>query len=133
MTMTTQHDLHDLDDVAEEFGVDLTSEPTPEAEKAEAPKEPSLTGMTLEEMSDTLTGFEEIAIAKAFEKPLESLLGMRVYRALAMIWHRRTDELNDADAYEAAMNLPLKECVGYFDEDEEITPSTPETDPGKDS
>lgn len=105
--------------------------PEPAAETAPEPEEPSVTGMTVDELTDTLTGFEEIAIAKAFSKELSDLPGTQPLRALVMIWHKRTDELADADAYQKAMEVTLGAVMGYFEGNDEITPETPETESGK--
>lgn len=96
----------------------------------------SAANLTAEEMSLSLTGFDEIAIEKHFEgfdiyadaerKPMKAL------RALVFV-HRRREGDEDAEAKQAALDMPLGDVQDYFIEDEEITPNAPETEPGKDS
>lgn len=97
-------------------------------DEAEAPT--STTGLSVSEMSESLTGFEEIAVSKAFGKEIGDLPGTQPLRALVMVWHKR-DGLDDSAAYQAAMNLSLKGCTGFFDADDEINDDQPETPAGK--
>lgn len=94
----------------------------------------STIGLTAEELSESLTGFDEIAIeqhmgidvyADAERKPMKAL------RALVFV-HRRREGDDDATAKQAALEMPLKAVQDYFAEDEEITPDAPETESGKD-
>ncbi|HWI43269.1 MAG TPA: hypothetical protein VNS81_06585 [Nocardioides sp.] len=91
----------------------------------------------------SLTGFDEIAIAKAFGAEVSEIAEVdpqgqpkRQYtllRALAFV-HQRRQGLKDGDAFKAAMNLTLQDVTDYFaDEDEdELDPDDPVGDQGKD-
>lgn len=93
--------------------------------------------MTLDEMVESLTGFDELAIEKHFD-------GFDVYndggeksiramRALAFVQFRR-DGQTDRDALKAAQELTFKDLSSRFLPDEpEIDPHEPETPSGKDS
>lgn len=90
-----------------------------------------------DEFADTLTGFDEIAIKKAFGIPFSSLApdekgsrgdAFQFLRCLIFV-HRRRQGDNDITAYNAAQNLVMGDVVHYFaDEDEESGKdnSTPE-------
>lgn len=80
---------------------------------------------TVEEIADSLTGFDEIAIKKAFGVPFSSLApdpkgqGGDVFqflRALAFT-HRRREGDNDVTAYNTAQGLTTAEVNGYFAEE----------------
>jgi hypothetical protein len=103
---------------------EMAPEPTPEPEK------PSVTGMTVAEMSGSMTGFEEVAVEKQFG-PLGSHRGTMAARALVFIYFSRS--MSADDAYQRAMEIPQGAIDGYFDEDDEITPDTPTTESGKGS
>lgn len=95
----------------------------------------STSPFTVEEMTESLNGFEEIGIREAFGAPLNKLdakdgSGM-VLRALAFVAYRR-EGLQHADAHKAALTLTLKEATSFFAEDNEVTPEEPETPEGKD-
>lgn len=92
----------------------------------------SVTGIGAEEMTESLTGFEEIAVAKAFGRDISDLPGTQPMRALVFVWHKRTDGVTDQVAYEKAMNLSLKESMGYFDmADADPMPDEPVSESGK--
>lgn len=90
------------------------------------------TDLTAEGFAETLTGFEEIAITKQFGKEVSDLPGTMAGRAMVFTSLTR-DGLSADDAYKGAMEMPLKTVTEFFAEDEEITPDSPTTDPGKDS
>lgn len=93
--------------------------------------------MTADEMVESLTGFDELAIEKHFggfdiyddgqTKPTRAL------RCLAFVQFRRDGE-TDRDAVKKAQELTFKEVAAMFVEAEpEIDPDAPETEAGKDS
>lgn len=94
------------------------------------------TDTTASEMTDSLTGYDEIAIEQAFDgfdiyidaerHPVRSL------RALIFVHQRREDGVSDAAARTAAAEMPLSEVNVYFAPDEEINEADPDTDAGKD-
>ena len=80
---------------------------------------------TVQELSDSLTGFDEIAIKKAFGVPFAALApnekgeGGDVFqflRSLVFI-HARREGANDVTAYNAAQGLTTAEVNGYFAEE----------------
>jgi hypothetical protein len=83
------------------------------------------TDQTVEELADSLTGFDEIAIKKAFGVPFSALApnekgeGGDVFqflRSLVFV-HRRREGENDVTAYNAAQNLTTSEVNTYFAEE----------------
>lgn len=91
--------------------------------------------MGMEEFLDSLTGFDEIAIEKAFGADITSLLTKQAtmsMRALVFVARRR-DGLSDAEARKSVMEAPLSEVKAFFpDEEPEVTPDDPATEAGKD-
>lgn len=99
---------------------------------------------TVEELADSLTGFDEIAIKKAFGAPFAVLApnekgqGGDVFqflRALVFV-HRRRDGESDVTAYNSAQGMTTGEVNGYFaDEsaesgkDDSTTDETPMSSP----
>ena len=76
----------------------------------------SQTDLTAEEVLDSLTGFDEIAIAQHFGRTVgemaekdQSMFG----RSLIFVVKRR-EGVNDDDARNAALSLTMKEYVSYF-------------------
>lgn len=87
----------------------------------------------IEELTESLTGFEEIAISKAFSvKDFTALPGTMSVRALLFVVYKREGD-NDGDAYQRAMELSMKAVNDYFDDEIEAIPDEPVTEPGKDS
>lgn len=87
-----------------------------------------------EELFESLTGFDEIAITKAFKVELFDLQEkpFLFMRAMAFILRRR-EGAKDAEAYQAAMEMTLGELTALFPEPEpELDPDDPETESGKD-
>jgi hypothetical protein len=80
----------------------------------------SQTDKTAEEVLDSLTGFDEMAIKQHFGQTVagltkdETMLG----RALVFVLKRR-DGLVDDDARNAALEMSLKGVTSYFAEDSE--------------
>lgn len=71
--------------------------------------------MTSADFLDTLTGFDELAIAKAFGKPLEELTGPSMGgRALVFVLKRRDGGMKDAEAHKYAMGLAMKAIDEHF-------------------
>lgn len=95
---------------------------------------------TVEELADSLTGFDEIAIKKAFGAPFASLApnekgqGGDVFqflRSLVFV-HRRREGETDVTAYNSAQAMTTSEVNGYFAEDSAESgkdSSAPETTP----
>ncbi len=91
---------------------------------------------SVEEMTQSLTGFDEIAIEKH--------MGMDIYtdgetkpvmllRSLVMV-HKTRDGLSGPDARAAALGMKVSEVQDYFTESETALPDTePETEAGKES
>lgn len=83
----------------------------------------------------TLTGFDEIAVAKAFGSDIAELreAPMRFLRALAFV-HQRRAGAKDGEAFKTAMTMTIAEVGNYFadDEPDPIDPDDPESDEGKD-
>lgn len=93
--------------------------------------------MTIQEVMESLTGFDEIAIEKHFNGfdvyTDGETRSIRAMRALAFVLYRR-DGQTDRDALTAAQELPFKDLTALFLPDEpELDPNDPETPSGKDS
>lgn len=82
------------------------------------------------EVSESLTGYDEIAITQNFGA-IEALDGNMPARALAFVLFRRQGQ-KDADAKHTAMSVPAKTLAEMF-EDDEVIPDDPVTESGKDS
>jgi hypothetical protein len=65
------------------------------------------------EFSRSLTGFDELAIMKAFRKPWTELEGMFAGRALLFVQLRR-DGAKDADAYRVSMEITAGDIEDLF-------------------
>lgn len=89
--------------------------------------------MTLEEITESLTGFDEIAIEKHAGEELLSMQNRptRMVRALVGIDLMRKREISYPEAYKVAMGMPMKEVMEYFAEDEEVMPDEPVTPSGE--
>jgi hypothetical protein len=87
----------------------------------------SQTEQTLEEVSDSLTGFDEIAIAQQFGRNVADLAQhdpSMFSRTLLFVVKRRAG-LSDEEAKNAALGMTMKECADFFAE-------TSQEEPGKD-
>lgn len=96
--------------------------------------QPSTDQMTLEEATESLTGFDEVAIEKLWGDDITTLLTTKVTRAMRAVVFvlKRREGLNDKEAHAAAMALTLGEVGEYFaDEPDEVMPEDPETELGK--
>lgn len=92
------------------------------------------TDQTPNEVMESMTGFDEIAVAQKFGGEILSLAESRqtaFMRALVFVIKRR-EGLKDADAYRAAQELTLKETQEFFALDDEVMPDEPVTPAGKD-
>ncbi|MGL5928600.1 MAG: hypothetical protein ACRCY8_06670 [Dermatophilaceae bacterium] len=69
--------------------------------------------MDAQEFVLSLSGFDEIAIEKAFGSDLEGLTGQKTMRALSFVKHRR-DGKSDVEAYEACMSESQKAILDAF-------------------
>lgn len=92
------------------------------------------TEATAEECFESLNGYEEIAITKAFGQEIGKLAEAHpttFARALVFIEHKRSG-MTDAEAKEAVMIATLAEVNGYFTEEpEDLDPEEPDSDAGK--
>jgi hypothetical protein len=78
------------------------------------------------EFTKSLTGWDEIAIRKAFGSSLEDLEGSLIPRALLFV-QRRREGAKDAQAYIAAMDLPMGDLEKLFESDAEGKADGPAT------
>lgn len=80
----------------------------------------------LEELSQSLTGFEEIAVERLFDHPFSDLAqsGTKYMRAMRFVELKRTG-MNDQDAAQAAMLEPLGQIVGRYVSRDETAPTIP--------
>lgn len=93
-----------------------------------------MSNMSADDMFMSLTGFDELAIKKAFGSDVFTLReepGMFL-RALVFVWARREGK-TDVEAKNAAMEMAFSDVQGTFpkNEDEEPMPEEPVTDAGK--
>ena len=90
--------------------------------------------MTGDEMFESLNGFDEIAIAKAFGRSVQTLARedeITFLRALTFVDFRRNGR-TDAEAHTDAMNLTIGMLNDYFAEAEpEVSAEMPVTEQGK--
>lgn len=95
------------------------------------------TTMTMTETAQSLTGFEEVAITKAFGRSIETLANESLAmmgRGLVFVLERRNGA-DDKTAKQTAMEMPRSGLDAYFPDDpgdEEIDPDNPVTESGKD-
>jgi hypothetical protein len=89
--------------------------------------------ITAEEMFESLTGFDEIAIHTAFGAEIFALMDTKpttATRALVFVAKRR-EGMSDYEAKNAVLGMSLKEVTAYFEDDEEVTPDEPVTASGE--
>lgn len=95
--------------------------------------------MTVREMSDSITGYDERAILQHLGTDLyEAFKGpMTPWRRCLVFAHKRRQEgVNDAQAAEAAMSMSMSDILDYFAEppiEEDEDDDEPESDAGKGS
>lgn len=92
--------------------------------------------ITSDEMLESLTGFDELAIEKAFDADWQTLVTQKqtmFLRALIFVQLRR-DGKSDKDAKNAVMELSLKAANDFFADDEvpDLDPDQPDSESGKD-
>lgn len=91
--------------------------------------------ITADEFMETLTGYDEIAIEKAFSKDVMGLAQgapTTLLRSLVFVEKRR-EGLSDKDAKDAVLQMSLREVNERFaQDDEEPMPEEPVTEAGKD-
>jgi hypothetical protein len=76
---------------------------------------------SIEEVTRSLTGYDELAIQKHFKADWTALAEtspVAVTRALVFVMERRRG-LTDQDAYKAAMGLTIGECTARFADTDE--------------
>lgn len=89
--------------------------------------------VTVEDFLDSLTGFDEIAIEKAFGGEVIDMMQKtpsKALRSLVFI-QRRREGMKDADARTSALEMRLGDVQAFFPDDDEVTPDEPATDAGK--
>lgn len=92
----------------------------------------SRTELTAAEFAESITGFDEIAIAKQFQSDLYELGHTKQARALTFV-HFRRDGQSDVTAYDSCMGLTVKQVTEFFaDEPDEVMPEEPSSASGKD-
>ena len=87
---------------------------------------------TAEETLNSLTGYDEIAVSKAFGSEILDLADKRqtaFTRALVFVLMRRAGS-RDRDAFETVMHMGLGDVQAHFRE-EELDPDDPETPAGE--
>jgi hypothetical protein len=88
-------------------------------------------GITALEGMRSLTGFDEIAVEKAFGKEFDDLNGRDTVRAVIFVLEKRAGA-NDKDAKQYAMSVPMGQLDDHFETDpEEVDENEPETEAGK--
>lgn len=89
--------------------------------------------MTADEFFESLNGFDEIAVAKAFgDKPIALSKSDPMWFARSLVFvAKRREQLSDPDAKKYAMESTVKEINAFFREDEETDPENPVTPGGK--
>lgn len=95
----------------------MTTEPTTEPTPAETRKTPAVVDLYSGEYGDTLTGFDEVAVAKSFGENLDGLAargGLEAVRALVFVHRRREAGDSDKDAKAYALGLTRREVADYF-------------------
>lgn len=93
----------------------------------------SNTEMTAEDFFKSITGYDEMAIQKAFGTPFPALRDdqFRFLRALVFVDLRRSGK-KDGEAYAEVMGLGIGAVDAWFpDEEPEVFPEEPVTDQGK--
>jgi hypothetical protein len=90
--------------------------------------------MTAEEMSNSLTGFDEIAIEKHMEMDIYMDAETKPVKALrSLVFIAKTREgLTAPDARQAALEMSMSQVNDFFAEDDEPNPDEPVTEAGKD-
>ncbi len=88
---------------------------------------------SISEVVLSLTGYEEIGIAKAFNTDVENLSSQKQPRAMAFVLFKR-EGLDHEAAYDACMKATQREVLEKFGVDvDELMADEPETEQGKES
>lgn len=70
---------------------------------------------TAEEVLESLTGFDEMAISQHFGRPVGAFAEDQSMLARVLVFVlKRREGLNDDDARNAVLNLPLREVLAFF-------------------
>jgi O6-methylguanine-DNA--protein-cysteine methyltransferase len=92
--------------------------------------------ISVNEMAESLTGFEEIAIEQHMGIDIYAdaeQKGVKALRALVFV-HLTRGGQNAHEAKQSAMGMTLRECNAYFQaEEDEVEPEEPVTEVGKDA
>lgn len=93
--------------------------------------------MTADEFFETITGFEEIAIASRFGAELTDLAQhkpLMFIRALVFAAEARGGDVQDhGQIKDQVLGMAIRDVQGYFVADDEVMPDDPETESGKDA
>jgi len=92
------------------------------------------TKLSAEETFESLTGFDEIAISQAFKADVSDLAQNRATtftRALYFVLLRR-DGKSDTDAKKTALETRLGDVLDNFADEDDVDPSEPDSESGKD-
>lgn len=91
--------------------------------------------LTLEEIAESLNGYDELGIEQHFGSHINTLLEGNPtigIRALIFIDVKRTENLNVQQAKQRAMDLSIKEVTEWFADDEgDFDPENPDSVSGK--
>jgi hypothetical protein len=97
------------------------------------------TTATVDEIIDSLTGHDELAVHAAFGKDITELAQVHrtlFLRAAVMIHHGRESGDNHRLSYKTAMDMRMSEVADYFTtgaEEGDVMEGEPESDSGKDA
>lgn len=92
---------------------------------------PKYNNLTAREALNSLNGFDEIAIEKAFGKPLDELDGRATVRSVIFVLEKRAGS-SDKDAKAYALGVAMGKLDDHFDTaPDEIDEDDPETEQGK--
>jgi hypothetical protein len=94
------------------------------------------TTATIDEIVDSLTGHDELAIHAAFGKDITDLAQLHktlfIRAAIAVHRSREAGESMRA-AHKFAMDMRMGDVTDYFSADEDAIPAEPDTESGKDA
>lgn len=96
----------------------------------------STSGLTFEEMSESITGFDEIAVEKHMEIDLYQdgeRKPVKLVRALVFV-HLRRQGISDTDAKDQVQGMTVKQVNAYFDQNQDLDPDgDADSESGKDA
>lgn len=97
--------------------------------------DPPTSDLTADDMFDSLTGFEEIAVKQTFGVPITELAKtdpLQMVRALVFAHVKRGGVVKDSEARKVAQGLTLGQVDDYFADDAgDPMPDEPVTEQGK--